>query len=166
MGKVKLFLDIDDVIFNTESYISSILRKQGITTSCSYEYLSDNNMGMLNELLSDYSKIPTITGSIDGVKMLKTEYDVCLLSYVTFPSEYLEKLKIAKLLGVELYACHGDDYLKSSVSTEGSIRVDDKSDILNANKSFRNICFYKKCFFNGFTGEVVFDWYELLDRLL
>lgn len=166
MGKVKLFLDIDDVIFDTESYISSVLRKSGIVTDSSYLYLFDNDRGMLNDFLSDYSKIPMITGSYDGIKMLKTEYDVCLLSYITFVNEYYEKVKVAKKLGLELFACTGEDYLKSSVDTSNGIRIDDRVDILNANNSKRSICFYKKCHFDEFGGEIVFDWYELLDRLL
>lgn len=137
--KAKLYLDIDDTLFDTENKLREVLGGRFKHEPDIYDSMSgltdEEAMKVLN-LLSDYSKIPMIEGAYEGLKYLKGKYEVTLCSEYMTPSESQAKNKLAKDFGLPIILCgYGSRYnRKIEVNMEGIILVDDYDfNIVNSN---------------------------------
>ena len=71
MVKKILYLDIDDVIKDTDNVWREALNCKNYN-GCIYEKgLSESDRLVIREIMSDYSRIPFIDGALEGISLLK-----------------------------------------------------------------------------------------------
>lgn len=169
----KVYLDIDDTLYDTYNYLRSL-----VVMSFGTDYIKDKNIYEMMEedeevkklcmnVLSDYSKIPTKAYVKDFIRLLSGKYDVVLCSMYVFDCEREAKEKLAKKLGVESILVKYDKNIgKSNIDMSDGIFVDDSIKLLNSSNANRKILVGSKPKDNSWSGDCVEDCLELLVRLL
>ena len=169
---MKLYLDVDDTLLDTEGYIKSVLggkwlREDRLIYSC-YSQMQPEEMSKVITAFSDYTKIPFKSGAKEGLEALKKNFDVVLCSSYVHNCEYEAKKVLAEKLGLPIILCGGANWDKSHINMSGSVFVDNNTRLLNLSNADKKVCFYQRGnMVQEFTdGAIVFDWFELMDELL
>lgn len=169
----KVYLDIDDTLYDTYSYLGSLvmlsLGSSYISGKNIYELMvnDENVKNLCMHVLSDYSKIPTRAYASDLVKLLKGKYEVVLCSMYVFECERIAKEKLASKLGVECILVPYDKNTgKSAIDMSDGIFVDDSIKLLNTSNAQRKILIGSKPTDGSWSGDCVGDCMELLVTLL
>lgn len=168
---MKLFLDVDDTIFDTKGYIRELLGGEWLTDSriiySCYEDMTFRELNKVITVFSNYNKVPFKIGAYDGLNILKSKYDVVLCSSYKYSCEYKAKEAIAKRLNTPIILCGGKNWDKSHIDMSDSVFVDNNTRILNLSNASRKVCFYQQGnLVEEFRdGDIVFNWSELLDKL-
>lgn len=173
--KVKLFLDLDDTVKDTERYIRRVLASNGID-SCGagsiYNYINSGTVedSLIRECLYDWNVIPFKDCALNGIKLLQTEYDVIFCTAYTFNKEAQMKKALAKSLGCEIILCDDGNRYKDKVDMSGGIFVDDRADILIRSNADIKFELYSPYYFDGYAERddrtLIVDWYSLVDILM
>ena len=71
---MKLYLDIDDTLVDTEDSLRRYLSCLGIDSDSPYDLIGTEYDELIEDFLSDYHVIPMIDGARTSLKLLKTEY--------------------------------------------------------------------------------------------
>lgn len=168
MGKRKLYLDIDDTVLDTENFIRMVLGgrwldHKGLVYG-EYRNMSSDELLKVYRVFNDYSSIPFIVGAEDGLRILATEYDIVFCSSYYTDVEKRSKEEWANSLGIPIILCKG--FTKSNINMDEAVLVDNDTRNLNDSNASKKVCLYHKYSFDEFDGgDVVFNWFDLVDRL-
>lgn len=164
-----LYLDIDDTVLQTDLYLKRVLEMEGIPLSrsdFSYRYVGKYD-DLLEYGLSDYTKIPFISGAKGCISSLSRVYDkVVFVSCYTYEREKFAKEVWAKLIGVPLILCNGNKHL---LDMHDGVLVDDRSDTLVRSNAIFKYNFYNK--WNTLPSDIPYlsgiykNWYTLSKEL-
>ena len=174
MNKQELFLDIDDVLFDTENHLR---RKLGGEWSSyngllyeAYKDMSFDELAIILGVFSNYKRIPFIKGARRGLEKLREKYNVILCSSFCFDVERKAKVEVAEILGLPLILCGGESWYKDGIDMSSGIIVDDNTRIVNLSNASKKVHYYKYGnmveVLDKSKGVTVFDWSELLNMLL
>lgn len=180
MSRERLYLDIDDTYKNTESYWRRVLKSQGVkvplqkSSIYSLLLLDGDNIyrDIFEEVTSDYSVIPERAGAKDGLKLLRTEYEVILFSSCYSLKQREAKLRLAESLGLDcILVDTGVNYEdKANILMSEGILVDDRKKVLELANVNKKVQLYNKYQFHdeGLAEGCTFvkDWFELTDLLM
>lgn len=182
----KLYLDIDDTLLDTEKYLRLLLKNNFIScpeNSSVYELRGDVMAGcIVEEMLSSegYEVIPFVNGGEDGIELLKSEYEVVLVSDVVTSDEGVGKTNLAKRLGCDIILT-GDAMgrSKSDIDMSDGVFVDNMPSNLFASNAKRRILMFseydlcypseRQCFSRMLREDsvtVIGDFYDLVDLLI
>lgn len=174
MVKKILYLDIDDVIKDTDNVWREALNCKNYN-GCIYEKgLSESDRLVIREIMSDYSRIPFIDGALEGISLLKEHYEIVLCSSYLNDYEYEAKVVLAEILGLNLIGCGPEDKpYKSGVNMQGAIFVDDSISNLVHSKADVKVLFICEGtlhsvynFNEGYNNAKVHNWGELIKFLV
>lgn len=172
--KTKLFLDIDDTIYDTETYVmEKVLEKFGtsivIGNKGVYDLMSTDERvrAYCDDLLSNYVKIPLMPYAHDCIKSLRDLYDIYFCSCYTFEREKKEKIALSGkykvgIMLIEYNSTSG----KSSVDLSDGILADNDVFALASCNAKRKIRVRGNGKRDVWSGEEVDDCFELLAKLL
>lgn len=170
--KTKLFLDLDDTVFDTENYIKSKLGGKWVNYD-GLIYTATENMSykekcIVKYMLTNYEDTPMMYRAKESIEILKEKFDIILCTSCSYENEKYAKYKIANKLGLPIILCSGDNWDKSKVDMSNGVFVENNTRILNKSNASRKICFYQR---NNYVeelvyGDVVYNWYELLNILI
>lgn len=182
--KKKLFCDLDDTYLDTEAYIRSVCRSNGLPTFkgiCIYDMMSiPMYTELIKEVMSDYTVIPTKVGAEECMKLIETEYDVIFISSYSEEYEAEAKRRLArKLKKPIILVCSKDDEYgigdKSHVDMSGAVFIDDIMKHLTHSNASKRILMLNKyqsdleeIYGGNWTANdiVVSDWYAITDELM
>jgi hypothetical protein len=163
---MKLYLDIDDTLVDTEDSLRRYLSCLGIDSDSPYDLIGTEYDELIEEFLSDYHVIPMIDGARTSLKLLKTEYDITLVSCYTYFNEAKAKISFAKKFGVELILCK--NYDKSHVDMSDGIFIDNDEEHLKYSNAAKKYIFSSngvKSQLSNIDGEF-HNWYDIVDILM
>lgn len=174
MSKQKLFLDIDDTLVDTESYLRLRLRYiLGSDVVSKYDSIYNLmvNDKIANEIcrkeLSDYRNIPFLPFAEECISVLKNDYSIILYSNYTFEEERSAKLLLADRLGVSSSLTQYDTGMgKSRVDISDGILVDNDTKVLVNSNAKRKIRVRGYGLKDIWCGEEVEDCFELMAVLM
>lgn len=168
MEKRRVYLDVDDVVVDTENHLRKVLggkwlNYKGLVYG-SYSSMTEEEMHKVASVFGDYTKIPFIEGAIEGMEILRRGYDVILCSSYSREDEKVSKKVWAEQLGLPLILCKG--FTKGNINMSGAVMIDDNTKNLDRTNAEIKICFYKKYnFFSEKSGVTVFNWNSLVTLL-
>lgn len=180
----KLFCDLDDTYLDTEPYLRSVCKANGLLTLkgiCIYDMrYTPMYRDIIKEVIKDYSVIPTKVGAEECMKVLETEYDIIFVSSYLEEYEAEAKRSLAKGLGKPIILININDSTseigdKSVVNMSGGVFIDDILAHLvksNASKRILMLNKYQSDLENICKGVwtpndlVVSDWYSVTDELM
>ena len=176
----KIYLDLDDTLLDTESYIRFILDLRGIKIAKDLKYdiytSIDKRVRDLLKIIfaSDYDAVPWKIGAKECFKLLETEFEIVFVSSCTTKEEEVSKKKFADKLGKKIILCSGDKWDKSHVDMSDGIFIEDNLDVLMGTNAAVKIQMYNpynfhssKC--NPICPErdlLVTDWFQIIDYLM
>lgn len=174
MCKQKLFLDIDDTLVDTESYLRLRLRYiLGSNVVGKYDniynLMLDDEVanGICRKELSDYRNIPFLPFAEECISVLKSDYDIILCSNYTFDEERCAKLLLADRLGVSSSLIRYTPNMgKAEVNMSDGILVDNDVRILANSNAKRKIRVRGYGLKDIWGGEEVEDCFELMAVLM
>lgn len=167
--KKRLYLDLDDVVYNTENYIRKVLGGEWLFYDnllyCEYDNMSYHEINSVASIFTNYNSIPLIDGASEGIEKLKSRYSIIFCSTSQSVFERIAKERIAKLWGLPIIIC-GES--KSHIDMEGCIFVDNRGDHLDSSNAETKVLFYKEyCSTSSLKDtKVVYKWEELVDYLI
>ena len=161
MDKVRLFLDVDDVVYDTTRYLQEI-------TGCKedvYDYFQAEGRsltGMSN--LLDYEKIPKRV-SDDEVRRLSETFDVVFCSEYFTKREIIQKRDMLyELFNLDTIGVNRAMSRKYFIPMNGSILVDDNIMIIDRSSASSKVCMYNgnEEEINKFIGYTVKDFESII----
>lgn len=167
---MRLYIDIDDTLVDTERYIRQILKVNGLEYKDKGSVYSLIGIPEYEEIfrgvMSDYSVIPYRVGALENLPLLKTEYDIILCSSSYNGYESKAKEEFARSLDLPLILCEGSHWDKSHVDMNSSVFVDNDPDILRVSNA--TVKLQMNSPYTRVEGalDVVEDWYSVTDRLI
>ena len=173
--KRNLYLDLDDTVKDTERYIRRVLESNNVKPKASgsiYNYINTDTIEnyFIKECFHDWGVIPFKVCALNGIKLLKTEYNIIFCSAYTYKEEANAKRSLAKSLGCEIILCGDGNRYKDKIDMSGGIFVDDRSDILIRSNAEDKFELYNPYFFDGYAERddktLLVDWYSLIDILM
>lgn len=173
--RVKLFLDLDDTVKDTERYIRKVFASNGLQYDAPgsiYRYINSGTVedSLIRECFYDWNVIPFKDCALNGIKLLQTEYDVIFCTTYTFNKEAQMKKSLAKTLGCDIILCGDGNRYKDKVDMSGGIFVDDRADILLRSNADIKFELYSPYYFDGYAERddktLIVDWYSLIDILM
>lgn len=174
MSKQKLFLDIDDTLVDTESYLRLRLRyilgSDVVSKYDSiYNLMTDDEVAkeICRKELSDYRNIPFLPFAEECIGVLKNDYNIILCSNYTFEEERCAKLLLAERLGVSSSLIrYAPNMGKSSVDMSDGILVDNDTRVLASSNAKRKVRVRGYGLKDIWGGEEVEDCFELMAVLM
>lgn len=170
MYKRVLYLDIDDVVKDTNRTWREALGYQDYSC-CIYEKeLSRDDKCIVMKVMSDYSKIPFVEGAECGISELSKKYSIVLCSNYYSAEEFREKKKLADSLGLGFIGCGPNDRkFKSGVNMSGAVFVDDSiRNLVHSNASLKILFICEDTVKSEYSydGLRVEDWESLIKLLM
>lgn len=173
-----MYVDLDDTFVETEQYCRRVLSsnyiKVPLNETVYVMYGEGRERQIFNEIFRNYSVIPLKDGARECMKLLETEYNIIFCSAYTTTVEAAAKEKLAKFLGKDIILCETNE--KSHVEMGSGIFVEDnprhlvcsKCEVANQYLMYSPFTLDDEGvpYFNRFKGTTVFNWYELVDKLM
>lgn len=174
MGKLQLWLDMDDTVFDTEGYIrNKMIEIDGIkwadTGCCVYDLYGCMPDSLYEKCVIDtfdnYWDIPVKYGFLENIDEIRRMYDVSFITRVGVSRGEVEsKKKTGSSLGIPVYCVSGG--VKKSDIIKSGVQVDDRVCELVKNDSVIPILFSDGTFKNKeFSGLAVKNWREAMKVL-
>lgn len=174
--KDTIYLDLDDTVKDTERYIRRVLQTNGVDTSgyvgSIYPLVSTDTFAgsLVCECLKEWDAIPFKSCALNGLKLLKTEYNIVFCSAYTFGKEAELKEAFAKKMRCDIILCGEENRFKDNVDMSDSIFIDDRSDILIRSNAKVKYEILNPYFFDIYAERddrtLLVDWYYLVDILM
>lgn len=174
--KKKLFIDLDDVTFETSLYVRDKCKEEGIFVEddcCVYQKVSKN---FLKECLSNYFKIPFRKDFLKYFKKLDKIYDIYILSEYYFDEECNAKFERVKefIDSDKILLVDARKERKFEKDLSDGILIDDNLIILDKVNSEDKICFWCETTSPwDYEGNVIehnykplYSWKEIYEELV
>ncbi len=163
--KTKLYLDVDDVVFDTSGYLKF---KLGLPVIENIYAKLDYTDEKVIDLLSRYDKMPLNQGFRGGVQELEDLYDLFFFSEFTFWDERVSKSDELHSLAPRTRQILIDKRLsrKYNIDLSTVILVDSNPEVLKMSNARIKIFFKNKVYaHDAFTGLKASNWEGLLHIL-
>ena len=175
ISKMNLYLDLDDVVFDTTEYARKLFKEYG---GGKYDYTLEDSVWW--EILDNYSRVPIMYGAVDFIITLKEYFNITFVSSYITENERTFKEGFAEGLGIPIILLdlrlHTD---KSCVNMIGGIFVDDSLENLKTSSAKFKILFDSSLdtsslknwlidgSFKARTGiETAGNWEKLYERIM